>query len=504
MRGALPRHNRWEIRLCGRVAVSAQDGLAGSALPGRQGQLLLAYLVCHRTRACPRYELEDVLWPERAPAASDSALSSLLSKLRRALGPGALTGRAELRLTLPEPLWVDTEALADTVEVAVQALDDRRWADAAAQARAALTIATEPFLAECDGPWVLSRRREVEGLRLRALEALGEAGLRLGGRELDAAEHAARTAIGLAPFRESAHRLLMEIHEAGGNAAEALRSFDELRRLLRDELATAPGPQVMALHERLLRGDAPAEGDAERPRAHAAPLPAPLAAATPRPFVGRAADLAALRAAWDAAQGDDRRLVLLAGEPGIGKSRLAAEFARAAHADGAVVLYGRFDETGPGAYQPVLEMLRGWSGGAALTGPAQRLGPRAADLATLLPEFGAPAGADGRARDGLIEAGTERQRLFDALAALLAELAAGAPLLLVFDDLHWADSPTVQLLRHLVRAPQPRRTMFLGDLPRRRARGPPPAARADRRRCGARTPSPTSRSTASSPARSQR
>ena len=92
-----------------------------------------------------------------------------------------------------------------------QALDDRRWEDAAAQARVALAFGAEPFLAECDGPWVRERRREVEGLRLRALEALGEAGLRLGGRELDAAEHAARTAIGLAPFRESSHRLLMEV-----------------------------------------------------------------------------------------------------------------------------------------------------------------------------------------------------------------------------------------------------------------------------------------------------
>src|SRR5829696_6451602 len=90
----VPREPGWEIRLCGRVAVSDAAGPA-RALPGRQGQLLLAYLVCHRTRACPRYELEDVLWPKDAPAASDSALSSLLSKLRRVLGPGALTGRAE-------------------------------------------------------------------------------------------------------------------------------------------------------------------------------------------------------------------------------------------------------------------------------------------------------------------------------------------------------------------------------------------------------------------------
>ena len=456
----MAREVPWEIRLCGRVVVGATDGVARPALPGRQGQLLLAYLVCHRTRACPRYELEDVLWPKDAPASSESALSALLSKLRRSLGPERLTGRAELRLALPEPLWVDIEALADAVEVAVQALDDRRWEDATGHARAALALGAEPFLAECDGPWVRERRREVEGLRLRALEALGEAGLRLGGRELDAAEHAARTAIGLAPFRESSHRLLMQVHEAAGNPAEALRSFDELRQRLRDELGTAPGPAVMAVHQRLLRGDGPpAEPAAPALGSASGPLPAGLAAATAKhAFVGRGEAMATLRGAWDAAVGDERRLVLLAGEPGIGKSRLAAEFTRTVHGEGAVVLYGRFDETGPGAYQPVLEMLRGWSGGAALTGPAQRLGPRAADLAALLPELGAPAGPSAIHAD----AGTERQRLFDALAALLAELASGSPLLLVFDDLQWADSATLQLLRHLMRAPQPRRTMFLG------------------------------------------
>ena len=151
-----------------------------AAVPGRRAADTVALFVPPAdvdasTDKITRYELEDVLWPEHAPAASDSALSSLLSKLRRALGPGALTGRAELRLALPEPLWVDIEALGDAVGIVGHALDERRWADAAAQARAALAIATEPFLAECDGPWVLERRREVEGLRLRALEALSGA-----------------------------------------------------------------------------------------------------------------------------------------------------------------------------------------------------------------------------------------------------------------------------------------------------------------------------------------
>ena len=234
----------------------------------------------------------------------------------------------------------------------------------------------------------------------------------------------------------------MEVHEASGNPAEALRAFDELRQMLRDELGTAPGPAVMAVHARLLRGEQPPPG---APPA-LDPTPGPPRRRWRRPPRGtRSSAARSARAARgvDAAVGDQRRLVLLAGDAGIGKSRVAAEFTRTVHRDGAVVLYGRFDETGPGAYQPVLEMLRGWSGGAALTGLAQ-LGPRAADLAALLPELGTLAGSAIRS-----DAGIERQRLFDALAALLAETAA-PPLLLVFDDSQWADSATLQLMRHLV------------------------------------------------------
>ena len=151
---------------------------------------------------------------------------------------------------------------------------------------------------------------------------------------------------------------------------------------------------------------------------------------------------------------------MLAGEAGIGKTRLAAELAAHAHADGAVVLYGRFDEEAPAPYQPVVEMLRGWAGGASLAPLAERLGPRAAELGIVLPEFGAPAGGPS-ARCAASEADAQRLRFFDAIAALLAEIAGAAPLLVVLDDLHWADLPTLQLIGHLVRAPAPERALFL-------------------------------------------
>ena len=115
----------------------------------------------------------------------------------------------------------------------------------------------QTFLPDAEGGWAAEQRRELETIRLRALETLAEAGLRQGGRELGAAEQAARAAIAAAPFRESAHRLLMEVHEAAGNPAEALRAFEELRSLLREELGTTPGPAAMTVFERVLRGEPP-------------------------------------------------------------------------------------------------------------------------------------------------------------------------------------------------------------------------------------------------------
>ena len=460
---------RWDIRLCGPVVVEVEGQRLDAGLPGRQGRLLFAYLVVNRNRGCPRDELIDVLWPEGPPAAADSALSALLSKLRKALGDGVVTGRGELRLTIPGEVSVDVEqaakAIADT-EAALEAGDPAR---AAERARAALTVDLQTFLPDSEGGWAAEQRRELESIRLRALEALAEAGLRQGGRELGAAEQAARAAIAAAPFRESAHRLLMEVHEAAGNPAEALRAFEELRSLLREELGTTPGPAAMEVFERVLRGE-PAPARASAPAAlpalpgrefEAVRWPAPLAAAVDRhDLIGRSVELEYLGNCWGEATEGQRSLVLLAGDAGIGKTRVAAEAAQRAYEDGAVVLYGRFDEETLTPYQPVVEMLRGWSAGAPLDVLRDRLGPRASELGILLPEFGPPP-SDNVAMSGP-EADAQRFRFFDAVAALLGELGAEAPVVLVFDDLHWADRPTLQLLRHLVRSPAPRRVLYLG------------------------------------------
>jgi DNA-binding SARP family transcriptional activator len=430
-----------------------------AALPGRQGRLLFAYLVLNRDRDCGRPELIDVLWPENPPAAADTALSALLSKLRRALGEGVLVGRSELRFVPPGPVTVDVDDANAAAARAEAAIEAGNWAAAVDSARVALAMDLQTFLPDCEGLWVAEQRRELEAVRVRSLEALAAAGLRQGGRELGTAEQAARAAIAAAPFRESAHRLLMEIHEAAGNPAEALRAFEELRTLLRDELGTTPGAAAMAVHERLLRGESPLPHPP--PRAQAIPVaswPAPLAAALDRHrLVGRTKELAVLRECWRESVSGARQLVLLAGDAGIGKTRLAAELGRRANDEGGLVLYGRFDEEALAPYQPVVEMVRGWSSGASLEPLRERLGVRAGELGNLLPEFGpapdAEAAGDPDAR---------RLRFFDAVAALFGEIGAQAPLVVVFDDLHWADRPTLQLLRHIVRAPQPRRALLLG------------------------------------------
>ncbi|MEO8689686.1 MAG: AAA family ATPase, partial [Solirubrobacteraceae bacterium] len=428
----MPAH----IELLGALAVEVDGRRVEGDLPGRQGRLLFAYLALNRDREVRRDELVDVVWDDHPPGAPDAGLAALLTRVRRALGPAAIEGRGGLRLALPD-VRLDVEearGAAAEAEAALGAADPVR---AAARARAALERLEHPLLPELSGRWVEERRGELETLRSDALETLARAALRLGQGELPAAERAARELIGREPYRESAYGVLMEALAARGNLAEALRVYDQLRVLLRDELGATPAPQITALNERLL---SPEPAAPLAPASGAVPLPMIIERLEERPFVGREAELAVLRERWAATGG----VVVLTGEAGVGKTRLAARFAAAAHTDGATVLHGRIDEETVVPYQPFVEALRHYATHARDAAAALDLEA----LAPLVPEL---AGAPDAPERPPGERENRRYRLFEAVAALLGQAAATRPLLLVIEDLQWAGRPTLLLLRHVVR-----------------------------------------------------
>jgi DNA-binding SARP family transcriptional activator len=242
------------IRVCGRFEVAIGDRDVSQQLPGRQGRLLLAYLACKRGRPVTRDELIDLLWPSHPPACPDEVLGSLLSRLRRALGPGVIEGRHDLTLVLPEGAQIDVEIATEALERAEAALAAGDAERAFDQARGARELTEGGFLPGFDNPWVEERRREVEHLHLRALGCIAGAGAALGGVQLGPGERAARELISAAPLHEVGYGLLMEILAARGDVAAALQTYESLRLRLRDELGIAPGPAARAAHERLLAG----------------------------------------------------------------------------------------------------------------------------------------------------------------------------------------------------------------------------------------------------------
>jgi tetratricopeptide (TPR) repeat protein len=295
---------------------------------------------------------------------------------------------------------------------------------------------------------VEERRRELEELRMGALEAVAASGIGLGGARLAGAERAARELVSAAPLREAAHRLLMEALAARGERAQALAAYEQLRLLLRDELGTAPGAPIRALHERLLSDE---EVVSRADAARAAPLPEALGRrstdgaykADPRAaaLLEREAELSVLGATLADARAGDGRLVVIEGPAGIGKTRLMEETRAAAAELGLGVLHARGGEFerdfGFGVVRQLLEpRLVGvehdertelFAGAAGLAEPV------------IAPQSGGPA-----------PPGDLSHAALHGLYWLVVNLTERAPLLIAVDDLQWVDGPSLRFLHYVV------------------------------------------------------
>jgi len=433
------------------------------AIAGAKPRALLALLLLHAGETLTTDRLIEELWGESAPAGAAKTLQMHISRLRKALAGKGSTGPSELIVTRGrgyrlaiDPEQLDSHRFERLVAEGRAELAARRAESAAALLEQALALWHGAPLADLAyEPFAQSEIARLDDLRVAALEHLIEGKLALGGHA-DVVEQL-EVLIREHPYRERLRAQLMLALYRCERQADALQAYQNARKTLVEELGIEPGERLRALERAILTQDPglqlviaepPAEGgsavDTRR-----------------RAFVGRDLELARLVAALDAAVAGRGRLVLLAGEPGIGKSRLADALMEQARARGANTLVGRCWEAGGApAYWPWIQALRVAIGDTDTETLRTQLGAGASDLAQLLPELRErfPTLSDPPAAEGE----GARFRLFEATRSFLHRAAESRPLVVALDDLHAADEPSLVLLQFVARGLDDSRLLVVG------------------------------------------
>ena len=422
-----------EFKLLGQL--EAWDGDVPLALGGPLERALLALLLLNANELMPTERLVDELWGEEPPKAAVKTVQVYVSRLRKRLGADAIVTRPPGYLLAVDREEIDLYRFERLTAEGRDALTAGDAITAGERLREAVSLWRGAALADFPyEPFAQPDAARLGELRLAALEDRIDVDLRGGmAREL-IGELQGLTA--RHPLRERLRGQLMLALYRAGRQAEALDVYRDTRTTLVEELGIEPSRQLQELELAILIQDR----SLERPPARPAPRAAGL-------FVGRDEELRALLFALEEAQAGRGSICLVSGEPGIGKSRLTDELAAHARDREFAVLRGRVWEAGgaPG-YWPWVQLLRAYVRDADAGQLRERLGPGAPELAELLPELRElladlppPAVRDPQAL---------RFRLFDAVAGLLRAVATSErPLLVVLDDLHAADEPSLLLLQ---------------------------------------------------------
>ena len=426
-------------------------------LPTKKAQALLAYLATRSGQAEPRDKLAALLWGETSDHQARDSLRHAVAALRKALAIAA-TDPPLLRiegqnLSLdPDPVEVDVVIFERLVSHATtESLED-----AAELYRGDLLLGfglSEPLFED----WLVGERERLREMALEALARLLDRQSRTGNTE-----RAIRTAVqllALDPLQEAVHRALMQLYARQGRRGAALKQYQLCVDGLQRELGMEPEPETKALYQSLLRHPAKVAdaddlpvGDRSQPERGGGP-PSLELPVVETPLFGRQADLARLRQCLVDVTRGRAHVATVLGEAGIGKTRLVSTLAAEALAQGCRVLMGRCHESDvilP--FAPWVDACRGGRLGAdeevlAALHPARR-----AELARLLPEAGRP---------GLPRASDSPLPLFESVRQLLEQLAARQPLVLVLEDMHWADEMSLRLLSFVSHRLPPRPALVI-------------------------------------------
>src|SRR4051794_37957261 len=411
------------IRLLGGLRVE-RDGQEVDPPAGARSRSLLGWLALHPGMH-PRPTLAARFWPDVLDSSARASLRSAVWALRKELGDaGDCVLATRDGVGLAEGVTVDAREFASLV-------DERRLEEAIALGDAELAPGIED-------DWAYEARDEHrQQLRGALLDVAAE---REGRNALDDSIATTRRAVALDPLDEQAARDLMRRLATAGDRPGAIAVYERLRERLLNELRLSPSEESRKLIEAIREGRVePAPAGTSRPRQAPTRPAAPARFPSAPPLVGRETELAALDSAWQAAQSGSGCMVAMAGEPGIGKTRLATEVIEDARANGArTAVCAGLDLGGAAPLGLWAELLRDLSRELDPP-PAEAAWP--SELARLAPDLEQRFGREASAPTALAP-DLERARLFEAMVDMVEWAASHAPLAILMEDLHAADAPS--------------------------------------------------------------
>ena len=420
------------------------------ALPRAKPRAVLAMLVLHPNQVVSVDRLSEALWDEDPPPSAANTLQGYVSHLRQVLANDAgADDAASIRTQAPGYLLAVTPERIDACRFERLAAEARRAlaahepADAADTLAAALSLWRGPALADfADQPFAIGEAARLDELRLVALEDRADAELALGHHNELAG--ALQALVDQHPLRERLWGQLMLALYRCGRQAEALRAFQDARRILADALGIDPSPTL-----RRLEADMLAQGDGldwqPAPGRRGSSYFESAGPGAERELIGREPEVASLDAALQRAVAGTGQLALVSGEPGVGKTRLVEELAQHAKGAQAQVAWGRcFEGEGAAAFWPWTQVVTGLIDRCDPEAVRAALAPGAADIAQIVPEV--KEMFPGVEPPPVVDIDGARVRLYEAVTRLLLRLAGASPLVLCIEDIHWADVPSLQLL----------------------------------------------------------